>query len=165
MSDWSPEQNIDTVGIPELNYASDDIVIFHGYFGLFVYDLDKQQIIRSLDLKSLNCATIQGDDYCEVTVSTDGNTIQLHSLSSENMYIYTVSENTLSETIYESMNDRFGSNFASIDDLVDIDHVGNYSSNAIQFDTGEYGYLHVSDWTLGILCYARGDMTYRLFSK
>ncbi|WP_052693632.1 hypothetical protein [Desulfosporosinus sp. I2] len=54
--EWSPEQSIDTVGIPELDYASDDIVIFHGYFGLFVYDLDSQQIIRSLDLKPLDCA-------------------------------------------------------------------------------------------------------------
>lgn len=163
--EWSPEQSIDIVGIPELDYASDDIVIFHGYFGLFVYDLDSRQIIRSLDLEPLKCAAIQGGDYSEVTVSTDGNTVQLHRLSSENMYVYTVSDNTLWETTYERMNDRFGSNFVPIEDVVDSRNLGNYSYNAVRFDTGEYGYLHISDWTLGTLTYVRGDMVYALFDR
>lgn len=161
--EWSPEQSIDTIAIPELDYASDDIVIFHGYFGLFVYDLNSQQIIRSLDLKPLDCAAIQGDDYCEVTVSRDGNTVQLHRLSSENMYVYTVSDNTLLETKFERMNDRFGSNFVPIEDVVDTEHLGNYSYNAVKFDKGEYGYLYISDWTLGTLSYVRGDISYSLF--
>lgn len=161
--EWSPEQSIDIVAIPELDYASDDIIIFHGYFGLFVYDLNSQQIIRSLDLKPLNCAAIQGDDYCEVSVSTDGNTVQLHRLSSENMYVYIVSDNTLLETNYERMNDRFGSNFVPIKDVVDTDYLGNYSYNAVKFDKGEYGYLYISDWTLGTLSYIRGDISYSLF--
>lgn len=164
-AEWSTEQSIDIVGIPELDYASDDIVVFHGYFGLFVYDLDTQQIIRSLDLEPLKCAAIQGDDYCEVTVSKDGNTVQLHRLSSENMYVYTVSDNTLRELKYERINDRFGSNFVPIEDVVDSKNLGNYSYNAVKFDTGEYGYLYISDWTLGTLSYVRGDMIYKLFDK
>lgn len=160
---WSPEQSIDIVGMAELDYASDDIVIFHGYFGLFVYDLDSLQIIRSLDLKPLKCAAIQGDDYCDVTVSTDGNTVQLHRMSSENMYVYTVLDNTLRETAYERMNDRFGSNFIPIGDVIDSKKLGNYSYNAVKFETGEYGYLHTSDWTLGTLAYVRDDMMYKLF--
>ncbi len=161
--EWSPEQSIDIIGIPELDYASDDIIIFHGYFGLFVYDLDSRQIIRSLDLKPLDCAAIQGDNYCEVTVSTDGNTVQLHRLSSENMYVYTVSDNTLRETAYERMDDRFGSSFIPIEDVVDTDYLGNYSYNAVKFDEGEYGYLYISDWTLGTLTYSRDDTVYKLF--
>lgn len=163
--EWSPEQSIDIVGIPELDYASDDIVIFHGYFGLFEYDLNSQKIIRSLDLEPLNCDAIQGDDYCEVTVSRDGNTVQLHSMSSETMYVYTVSDNTLLERTYERMNDRFGTDFVPIEDVVDTDYLGNYSYNAVQFDKGKYGYLYVADWTLGTLSYVRGDMIYRLFDK
>ena len=86
-----------TVGVDmvQLDYASDDIVIFHDYFGLFVYDIYSLQIIRSLDLKPLNCHQTQGDNYCDVSVSMDGNTVQLHPMSSGNMFVYTVSDNTL----------------------------------------------------------------------
>jgi len=160
---WSPEQRIDAVGMAELDYASGDIVIFHGYFGLFVYDLNSLQIIRSLDLKPLNCTANQGDDYCDVTVSTDGNTVQLHRMSSDNMYVYTVSDHTLQEMPYKRMSDQFGSNFVPIEDVVDSKQLGLYSYNAIKFDTGEYGYLHTSDWRLGTFTYIRDDMIYRLF--
>ena len=160
---WSPDQRIDAVGMAELDYASNDIVIFHGYFGLFVYDLNSHQIIRSLDLKPLNCTAIQGDDYCDVTVRTNGNTVQLHRMSSNNMYVYTVSDNTLQEMPYERMRNQFGSNFVPIEDVVNSKQLGLYSYNAVKFGTGEYGYLHTSDWTLGTFTYVRGDMIYRLF--
>lgn len=160
---WSTEQRIVAVGMADLDYASDDIVIFHSYFGLFIYDLNSLQIIRSLDLKPLNCTALQGDDYCEVTVSTDGNTVQLHRMSSNNMYVYTVSDNTLQEMPYERMSDRFGSNFVPMEDVVNSKQLGLYSYNAVKFDTGEYGYLHTSDWTLGTFIYVRDDMVYKLF--
>jgi beta-lactamase regulating signal transducer with metallopeptidase domain len=147
----------------ELDYASDDIVIFHGYFGLFVYDLNSKKIIRSLDLNPIGCTATQGDNYCDVTVSPDGNTVQLHPMNSKNMYVYTVSNNTLQETVYERMENRFA-DFVDIVDIVGYQNAGNYSHSAVKFDAGEYGYLHASDLTLGTLTYVRGgDTLYRLF--
>ena len=139
-----------------LNYASADIVIFHSYFGLFVYDLNTLQIIRSIDLKPLNCHMIQGDNYCDVSVSLDGNTVYLHPIQSENMYIYTVSNHTLQEAVYKPMEDSFKSQIIPIEEAVNPVK-GNYSYHAVKFDTGEYGYLYSSDWTLGTLslcCYS-----------
>ncbi len=161
----SPELSLEqTVGVDmtELDYASDDIVIFHDYFGLFVYDQNTHEIIRGLDLKPLNCHQTQGDNYCEVSVSMDGNTVQLHPMSSENMYVYTVSENTLLETAYQPMEERFSS-FVPIEDVIDSSEIGNYSHNAVKFDTYGYGYLHATDGTIGSLTYVRGDMLYSLF--
>ncbi|MEG6510615.1 M56 family metallopeptidase [Desulforamulus ruminis] len=162
--EWSPEQ---TVGadMAKLDYASDDMVIFHGYFGLFVYDLNSLQIIRSLDLKPLNCHQTQGDNYCEVSVSTDGNTVQLHPMSSENMYVYTVSSHTLQETTYRPMEDEFDGRFVPIEDAIGSEKTGNYSYNAVRFDTGDYGFLRTIDWTLGALSYVRGDRKYSLFNS
>ena len=164
MPGWSPEQIVG-VDMVELDYASDDIVILHDYFGLFVYDLNARQIIRSLDLKPLNCHQTQGDNYCNVSVSMDGNTMQLHPMSSKNMYVYTVSDNTLRETAYQKMKDRFSSRFVPIEDVINSSEIGSYSHNAVRFDTGEYGYLHTSDGTLGTLSYVRDDMMYALFGK
>ena len=50
-----------------------------------------------------------------------------------------------------------------LQELIDSTRLGIYSYNAVRFDTGEYGYLHTSDWTLGTLSYIRGDMMYTLF--
>lgn len=151
-----------------LDYASDDRIIFHGYFGLFVYDLEKQAIIRSLDLQAINCAATQGDDYCDVVVSMDGNTVQLHPLSSENMYVYTVSEHTLKNTAYKVMKESFRDNFVFSEDIQSKlnfpDEMGAYSYNVVEFKHNEYGYLYSANETLGTLSYKRGDKIYPLFA-
>lgn len=164
-----PELSLDQpvgVDMVELNYASDDIVIFHDYFGLFVYDLNIGQIIRSLDLKPINCHYTQGDYYCVITVSMDGNTVQLHPISGENMYIYTVSDNSLQEAIYEpdkTIDNSFGSQFVSIDEVVNSANLGLYSHHAVRFSTDDYGYIYTEDGTIGRLTYVRGDRAYKLF--
>lgn len=164
-----PELSLDQpvgVDMVELNYASDDIVIFHDYFGLFVYDLNIGQIIRSLDLKPINCHYTQGDYYCVITVSMDGNTVQLHPISGENMYIYTVSDNSLQEAIYEpdkTIDNSFGSQFVSIDEVVNSANLGLYSHHAVRFSTDDYGYIYTEDGTIGRLSYVRGDRAYKLF--
>lgn len=151
------------VDMVQLDYASNDIVIFHDYFGLFVYDLNSLQIIRSLDLKPLNCHQTQGDNYCDVSVSMDGNTVQLHPMSSENMFVYTVSDNTLQVTAYKPMDNPFRSQFVPIEEVIKSTKLGNYSHHAVLFNTDEYGYLHTEDGTIVTLSYVRGDMVFRLF--
>ncbi len=160
-ANWSPEQTI-SVDMAQLDYASDDIVIFHDYFGLFVYDLDALQIIRSLDLEPLNCEEVQGDNYCDVTVSRDGTTVQLHPMSSEKMYVYNVSDNTLIETAFQKMEDQFDS-FVPTEELINFKVIAHYSHNSVKFGTGKYGYLYTYDWTLSTLSYSRGDVMYALF--
>ena len=161
-AEFSIEQTV-SVDMVELDYASNDIVIFHDYFGLFVYDLNSLQIIRSLDLKPLNCHQTQGDNYCDVSVSIDGNTVQLHPMSSENMFVYTISDNTLQDTAYMQMENSFKSQFVPIEEVINSTRLGNYSHHAVHFDTAEYGYLHTEDGTIGTLSYVRGDMVFKLF--
>jgi beta-lactamase regulating signal transducer with metallopeptidase domain len=158
----SPTQDVGA-DMAELDYASDDFVIFHGYFGLFVYDLKSGRIVRSLDLKPIGCSATQGDDYCDVTVSADGETVQLHPMSSKNMYVYSVVDNSLKRTAYRQMENRF-SVFIDMVDVVGLEKMGAYSHKAVKFDTGEYGYLRTSDWTLDTLVYVRGDEVYKLFN-
>lgn len=115
-----------------------------------------------MDLKPLNCHQTQGDNYCDVSVSLDGNTVQLHPMSSENMYVYTVSDNTLKETTYMQMENPFRNQFISIEEVIDSTKLGNHSHSAVLFVTGDYGYLHSEDGTIGTLAYVRGDMRYIL---
>lgn len=151
------------VSVPVLDYASDEIIIFHGHFGLFVYDLNTQTLIQSLDLEPLECNYTQGSNACMVSVSKDGEKILIHPMESEMMYEYEISSNQLSEVIYMEMEDPF--EMVPIEEAVGSGDLGKLSVNAAKFENGEYGYLHAYDWTLGTLSYVRSDMMYALFVK
>ena len=47
------------VGMSELDYASQKYVIFHDYYGLFVYDIENRLIYRALDLKYYDMDSIK----------------------------------------------------------------------------------------------------------
>lgn len=86
---------------PILDYAgnmgknSGSVVIFHDYFGLVVYDLSNQSMIRSLDLEAIGCHMTQGDDACQVAVSGTGDTVWLHPMSKPYKYRYEVEKGLL----------------------------------------------------------------------
>jgi hypothetical protein len=159
---WSLDQ-ITGADMADIDYASKDIVIFHGYFGLFVYDLNNSKIIRSLDLKSINCSATQGDSYCEVEISNDGNTVQLHEMNNKKMYVYSVPDNTLHEMNYSQMKDSFESHLVDIKEAMGKRN-GALSHYAVKLESGEYGYL-IGDGTLGTLEYVCGDKRYSLFKS
>ncbi|HHV97533.1 MAG TPA: hypothetical protein GXX37_13905 [Clostridiaceae bacterium] len=72
-----PDMSIGIDVIPD--YVDDELLIFHGYFGLFVYDLKDEKIIFAADLKkAVGTTTIQGSEGVVVRVSADGNIIQLY---------------------------------------------------------------------------------------
>ena len=158
---WSLEQSTGA-DMADIDYASNDFVIFHGSFGLFVYDLNNSNIIRSLDLKSIKCDATQGDAYCNVEVSNDGNTVHLHAGNSKKMYIYSVNDNTLCEANYSPMENSFKNKLVEIGTAIG-NRSGRLSCFAVQFNSGEYGYLTSNDLTLGTLDYVRGDKRYSLF--
>ena len=57
----------------ELDYADSEKVVFHYFDGLFVYDYNKEEIIREFDLSKLNCASHQqGSNGINIIVSSDG---------------------------------------------------------------------------------------------
>lgn len=143
-----------------LDFASDDKIIFHGYFGLFVYDLNTEKITQSIDLKPINCNFTQGDNTCVVTVNKDGREVNLHPISSENMYVYKLDDNTLEKKVYIEMSDHFKMSEAPRD----INEKSySYVSGSVKFSDEDIGYLAGYDMTLGSLRYVRGDKEYVIF--
>ncbi len=154
---WTLEECIG-VAMPELDYASDNKMIFHGDFGLFIYDLSGMKIINSLDLKSIGCNAIQGSNYCDISVSQDGNIIQLHPMENNKMYIYDVEKNKLMLTDYKPMKEPFK---VSIND----NPSGSVSWGTVEFENGDIGYLECEGSTINELYYVVGSTKYKLFSK
>lgn len=146
----------------KLDYASDDTVIFHGYFGLFVYDIKKSKIIRSVDLIAINCNSTQGDNYCEVSVNNDGTIVQLHAISSKDMYVYSTIDNALVKSSYKAMEKPF----KLIPTVEEINqNLSSYSTESVKFANDDYGYLVSEDFTLRTLEYIRNGKVYHLFSE
>lgn len=54
------------VGMSELDYASQKYVIFHDYYGLFVYDIENRLIYRALDLKYYDMDSTNDDQTCNI---------------------------------------------------------------------------------------------------
>jgi len=76
----TPDMSVGIGVFPD--YIDDETLIFHGYFGLFVYDLKEEKIAFAVDIgKAVGMTQIQGSEGAAVRVSEDGSTIQLYSYS------------------------------------------------------------------------------------
>lgn len=124
-----------------LDYDGDRI-IFHGYFGLFVFDPETGQLTDAVDLKAIGCDATQGDDACEVAVEKGGGKVYLHPMSSNMMYVYDVEKDTLLQTA---------------DDMGDVE-LYDMSREA-------QGVLTSADETLAALKYVKDGQEYVLFQK
>ncbi|NCC67120.1 MAG: hypothetical protein EOM14_02830 [Clostridia bacterium] len=136
-----------------LDYADDDIVVFHGYFGLFIYDLRSEKIKLSVDLqKSVGCTNIQGSCGAAVSVSADGSTIQLYyypeAEQPENAYYINTMDMRCIYGPYDQLTDTF-----------------NTTGVSVSFTDGTTGTITVEDYTIGGILYVRGDKTYDMFEN
>lgn len=151
-----------------LDYADGNIVIFHGYFGLFVYDLNLQTFVRAVDLEVIGCNYTQGDNYCEVSVSEDGTTVYLHPLSEWGMYVFDIPSGKLYKTNYNLDGITL---FDGLIDNYDLASSGEgfYSIQKVEFKTDEltyYGYLYAGgEATIRDLTYVEDDMVFSLFES
>lgn len=83
-----------------LDYAGNGRIIYHGFYGLFVYSVSEKAVIRQLDLEAYGCQFTQGDNYCEVQVESDGSIVYLHPLSEKTLYIYDVEKDEVTSKAY-----------------------------------------------------------------
>lgn len=145
-----------------LDFANEDLVIFHGYFGLFVYSISMGKMIGAVDLESIGCDMTQGDNYCEVSVSKDGSLVYLHPISETDMYVYNVLEHTLWKEPYSLEGKDLYDSFSKSNMVGDI-YVGNKAEFMID-GYRYYGYLFSEDGSIENLYYMEDDMLISLFA-
>ena len=149
------------VDMATIEYASDNRIILHGNFGLFVYDLNSNKIIRGLDVKSIGFGSTQGDNVCIVSVSKDGNIVSLHPSSSEDMFTYNVEKNTLIKVKYKKLDDKL--NTIPIDESYKL-YDEEYSYSYIKLENGYVSYLRSPKSNKAIdLQYVKDDKIYDIF--
>lgn len=150
-----------------LDYAGEGLVIFHGYFGLFVYSMNTGEIIGAVDLESIGCNYTQGESACEVFVSADGRMVYLHTMNSNIMYTYDVITQALYKDSYTIEGVDLFEEFAD-QSVLSAEPTIYRSERVIVFGEGKntyYGYLLSGSGTLEDLCYVEGDMIVELFKN
>lgn len=68
---------------PVLDHASDKTIVFHDYFGLFVYSLEHDQIVKSINIKDLGFKYVQGDDALFVSFDEAKGILTLSTMTKE----------------------------------------------------------------------------------
>lgn len=140
---------------PSLDYASPRRMIFHGYFGLFVYDRERG-IVGAVDLQSIGCHHTQGDEYCEVQASKDGSRVYLHVMSSNDMYVYDVEEAALYRQTYTGMPEDVFRRLEDSGERLTPDYTVLRSDKCVVLTDG-YHFLESGSGMIIDLCWKRED--------
>lgn len=123
----------------ELIYVSQDKVIFNGTVGLIVYDLQKREIVRAIDLTDIHMNHIQGDDvtifesdndgnkilmYNDIfpyKPTDDGNFVEIEKKELEGRYLYDVEKDILAKTDIEKIENKYVFNRFERENIEDCD--------------------------------------------
>ncbi len=133
-----------------IDYVDEDILVFHGYFGLFVYSFGPKEITLAVDLeKAVGTTIIQGSEGAAVRVSADGSTVQLYFYPErhEPRLAFYIDPHTGSYTYGE---------YAPLD---------SYSVRPDDSHSSIPGPPGGSPWTLEHLTYTDGDSSWLLFDN
>lgn len=128
---------------PELDYADGKIVIFHGSFGLFVYDMAESGFVGAVDLKAIGCGATQGDAYCDVRASKDGQFVYLHPLNMEEMYVYDVFSCALSIAKYDLGGVELFDGLEVTRECINSEYITGASSGLCVWDDGKDSYIYL----------------------
>ncbi len=128
-----------------MTYASKEKAIFYYSFGLFVYDMQKQTIYRSLDLKTIDCNYINGSTYTEVIATPDGKTIYIFNRGdkTENfMYKYDVEADKLTKVNRVEIKDKYAVMLtADVSPDEYKNQEGKFSPVVAPIDRGVFAYM------------------------
>lgn len=90
------------VNFPQIDYVSADLLVFHDYWGLAVYDFRQGQIVRLADTTSIGMNLIQGDQYTEVVVAESLDRVYFYNTPREKpedaAWIYFLKDDALWQT-------------------------------------------------------------------
>ncbi len=149
------EEDICGADGPILDYADQQIVIFHDYYGMFIYDREAEEISLAVDLEEIGCQYTQGDAACEVFIDADGSNAYLHPMNADEMYVIAVEGQTLTRRPYTEDESEKEDLFAPEEtkDCVEVDSTVFRSAVCAELAKGTYLYLESGSGMAFDLCY------------
>lgn len=125
-----------------LSYADEHIAIFHGYYGLYVYDMQQEQILRSIDLQKLGMYDAEGNCKADIWANEKGNLIYIQKEGSRELFLYDIEQNqmTLEKDSVQSKVDVF-EHLRLLSECVGPDYTTARSEYCVPMSDGSYLYV------------------------
>lgn len=158
---WASNTRI--VNMPVLDFADDQLLIMHEYFGLFIYNLSSGEIEDSLNLQALG---EYDDSACEIFVSQDADMIWIRTGTSGLLYEYNRLKRKL-EIIDDLKDKNIFDSFVMTKDIPQEQlPVKSYrcSQKSVLFTDGSYGILTIGCGKITDFSYIRDGEEWKLFS-
>lgn len=147
------EEDICGADGPILDYADKQIVIFHDYYGMFIYDRKAATMSAALDLEEIGCQNTQGDNACEVWADRNGEKVYLHPMNEDEMYVLAVEEQTLTKLPYTEEEPENIFEPEQTKECVENDPTVFRSVSCAELAKGTYLYLESGSGMAMDLCY------------
>lgn len=133
---------------PVLDYADGETLIFHHNYGLFIYDISRDRLDSSVNLKELGCLNAKEQINCEIFVTEDGKKVYLHPFDTEELYLYDVTGRRVSKEeydgdYYQDHNMDFFVPLKQTKDCVDPDYTVWRSRECVTLRDDSHGYLYL----------------------
>lgn len=106
--------------MPHIEYASDKIAVISDYWGIAIFDIEKERLCRVVDLISIDMSATQGDFYRDILVNKEGTHIIIKRIYKNPKnpvpnYLYDIEKNKLEVTQQEEF-ENYADNIFSIND-------------------------------------------------
>ncbi|MDE7202775.1 MAG: hypothetical protein K2O91_12945 [Lachnospiraceae bacterium] len=158
---WASNTKI--VDVPELDFADDERLVMHAYFGLIIYNLSSERIEDSLNLQALG---EYDDSACEVLVSQNADVIWIKAGTFGLLYEYRRPERKL--VIIDDLTDKnaFDSFVLTTEIPQEQLPVKSYrcSKQSVSFMDGSYGTLIIGNGNITDISYIRNGKEWVLFN-
>ncbi len=144
-----------------LDYGDNEKLIFHDYYGLFVYSLRENKMKASVSLKDIGCGYTQGDRACELFATKNGTEIYMHPMDQDYMFCYNTEKDQLVKEDYsaESFSELEKQGFymlKDINDCIDPNDAAFRSRYCATLKGGNFLYLESESGMAQDLCYVIG---------
>lgn len=125
-----------------LSYADENIAIFHGYYGLYVYDMQQEQILQSIDLQKLGMYDAEGNCRVDIWANENGNLIYIQKEGSRELFLYDIVQNQmmLEKDSVQSKVDVF-KHLRLLSECVEPDYTIARSEYCVPMSDGSYLYV------------------------
>ena len=102
--------------MPYIAYLDNNRIMLQDFSGFVIYDLEKRVITGGLDTEKYGINHIQGSDYTDIMVNSDGSQVLFANMETkENRYLYDVAGGTAERTELEQLTPVYRENLNDYD--------------------------------------------------
>lgn len=153
----------DNIGasFPNVYCVGDKYIVLASYFGMYLIDIEKIQVINYVDIRKYGCAYFQGDIITEVVIDANENNVYFYNSENGNFADKIYNFNIKNQTVEEITEEEFiGVQLQTANcEFIDFDNLINNESTNMKEELEAYNSIEKSE------VYRIGNITFFLTAE